>query len=109
MVAPAIAREDAIDVTVRVACGGAHTLILTEAGKLLACGLNACGQLGDGTHTDVPQATPMAVKLPPSTRVAQIGCGEEFSCALTSEGKLFVWGHGGCGQLGHGATSSLSA
>jgi alpha-tubulin suppressor-like RCC1 family protein len=35
-----------------VAAGFFHSLILTRAGHILACGANLDGQLGDGTNTD---------------------------------------------------------
>lgn len=34
--------------------------------------------------------------------VVQISCGYEHSAARTSENKLFTWGHGSGGLLGHG-------
>jgi alpha-tubulin suppressor-like RCC1 family protein len=39
--------------------------------------------------------------------ITQLACGEEFSCALTSDGKLLTWGFGGSGQLAHGSAMSL--
>lgn len=38
-----------------IACGGAHTLFLTESGRVFATGLNDFGQLG--TSGDLPYAT----------------------------------------------------
>ena len=34
--------------------------------------------------------------------VVEIGCGLDFSCALSSSGSLFTWGCGKKGSLGHG-------
>lgn len=38
-----------------IACGGAHTLFLTDSGRVFATGLNDFGQLG--TSSDLPYAT----------------------------------------------------
>ena len=38
--------------------------------------------------------------------VITIGAGRYSSCAVTASGKLFTWGYGGYGQLGHGDTSN---
>ena len=91
----------------QVSCGAAHTLALTGKGKVLAFGLNATGQLGNGGASNGATPTPAAVRLPAGVAATAIAAGEEFSCALTAEGRLFTWGYGGCGQLGHGSTASL--
>ncbi|KAL6978068.1 RCC1 domain-containing protein rug3, mitochondrial [Sarracenia purpurea var. burkii] len=41
-----------------------------------------------------------------SVRVIQIASGGYHSLALTDEGKVLSWGHGGCGQLGHSSTQN---
>eukprot|EP00897_Mesotaenium_endlicherianum_P005438 jgi/Mesen1/4922/ME000246S04145 len=45
----------------QVACGGAHTLVLTDEGRVFAMGLNDCGQLASSPSTPYLQAG-----LPPS-------------------------------------------
>ena len=81
-----------------VACGGAHSIALSRRGAVYAFGLNATGQLGDGSHHERPNPTPSPVRLPAALVVASIACGEEFSCCLGSNGELFSWGFGGCGE-----------
>ena len=39
--------------------------------------------------------------------ISWIACGEEFSSAITRDGKLFMWGLGAYGQLGLGNTGSM--
>ena len=92
---------------VAVACGGAHTLALTDQGRLYGFGLNATGQLGNGTHNTDANPQPALVRLSAGIVVSAIACGEEFSAAVTHDGRLLTWGFGGCGQLGHGSTISL--
>jgi alpha-tubulin suppressor-like RCC1 family protein len=45
-----------------VACGGAHTLVVSDMGKAFSWGQNACGQLGLG-HKSALVATPTQVPL----------------------------------------------
>eukprot|EP00965_Chrysotila_dentata_P211098 6186282-Pleurochrysis_carterae.AAC.2 len=105
---PNIVRFLAAESLVAVACGGAHTMMLCEDGRVFACGLNATGQLGDGLCVESGcHSLPQPVRLPATTTAVQIACGEEFSAALTAEGRLYTWGFGGCGQLGHGSCRSI--
>ena len=90
-----------------VACGGAHTLALTRAGKVYAFGLNSTGQLGDGTYHDRPCTIPQPIKLSSRVVVTSVACGEEYSACITRDGNLFTWGYGGSGQLGHGNGGSM--
>jgi hypothetical protein len=106
-VEPARPRFFADERVASVACGGVHTLVLTAAGRVLSFGCNAAGQLGAGSITSSVQPVPQHVAMPLGATVAQIACGEEFSCALLTDGTLLTWGFGGCGQLGHGARRSL--
>lgn len=43
------------------------------------------------------------------SKVTKISCGENFSAALTSDGKLYTWGYGDEGQLGHGMRKDVRA
>jgi len=92
---------------VGVACGGGHTLALTDTGRLYGFGLNATGQLGNGNHNTHSNPTPQLVRLSGGIVISDMACGEEFSAAITHDGRLLTWGFGGCGQLGHGSTVSL--
>ncbi|KQJ88287.1 ultraviolet-B receptor UVR8 [Brachypodium distachyon] len=83
-----------------LACGGAHTLFLTQSGRVFATGLNDFGQLGIGSSTthivDPIEVTGFGEK------VVQISAGNHHSCAVTADGELFVWGKNSSGQLGLG-------
>lgn len=39
----------------------------------------------------------------------EVGAGERHSCVLMSSGRIFCWGEGGSGQLGHGASASSTS
>ncbi len=90
-----------------VAAGNRHSLGLTSAGAVLAWGLNALGQLGDGTTTN--SSTPVAVDLPAGTTITAVAAGAAHSLALTSAGTVLAWGANGSGQLGDGTTVNSSS
>ncbi|KAG0431279.1 hypothetical protein HPB47_021932 [Ixodes persulcatus] len=77
-------------------CG--HTVALTA--EVFACGSSRYGQLGLGPlqRTWVPH---LLEPLAPH-RVSRVACGTYHSLAVTEEGRLFTWGWGAHGQLGHG-------
>eukprot|EP00298_Acanthocystis_sp_HF-20_P012413 c19874_g1_i1.p1 GENE.c19874_g1_i1~~c19874_g1_i1.p1 ORF type:complete len:923 (+),score=410.30 c19874_g1_i1:48-2816(+) len=65
------------------------------------------GKLGHGSED--PQRTPKMIPGLHDQDIIQIECGHRHTVALSSEGSVFTWGHGGSGQLGHGDTSFQSA
>nr|CAD1837538.1 unnamed protein product [Ananas comosus var. bracteatus] len=72
----------------------------SESGRVFATGLNNFGQLGitsSKSHTLVPVEI---FGLP--EKVVEISAGYHHSCAITDNGKLFVWGDNSSGQLGLG-------
>jgi hypothetical protein len=77
-----------------VACGHYHTLVVTWAGALYACGAGGHGQLGlnDTFCRDVFER----VRLPELTdaRIVTVSAGFCHSAAVTEDGALFTWGRG---------------
>ena len=89
---------------VAIAAGGGHSLALKADGTVLAWGLNANGQLGDGTLTR--RLTPVPVSgLGPGSGVEAIAAGITHSLALKSDGTVLAWGFNTTGQLGDGTTA----
>jgi alpha-tubulin suppressor-like RCC1 family protein len=88
-----------------VACGSAHTLVVTVEGRLLSFGWGHFGQLGIGSS--VNSSTPVPVTTLEGHRVVKIACGSAHSVACTDNGRIFTWGWGVNGQLGHGDDASL--
>jgi alpha-tubulin suppressor-like RCC1 family protein len=84
-----------------------HGLAIATDGKVYAWGLNADGQLGDGTTTSRSSAVAvdMTGALLGKTPVA-VGAGWNSSYVLTSDGLLFSWGLNDKGQLGDGTTTN---
>ena len=77
-----------------VACGDAHTLAVTRAGALYACGYGAHGQLG--LMVKVSRNVFERVRLPvlSDARIVTASAGSYHSAAVTEDGALFTWGAG---------------
>lgn len=82
--------------TKQVACGGGHTLLLDVEGKLFACGWNIKKQSG---LEDDAQCFERVWGLS-GINFINIACGWDFSCGVTDDKYLFVWGSNSHGQLG---------
>jgi alpha-tubulin suppressor-like RCC1 family protein len=85
----------------KLAAGYDHSLAVTSTGSVLAWGLNASGELGDGNHTN--SHVPVKVKLPKGTTVTKVAAGGFYSLAVTSTGSMLAWGYNSKGQLGDGS------
>ena len=85
--------------TKQVVCGDSHTLIITEVGKVFACGNNSNGQLGLGDinnrniFTEVPP-------LPDGKTPKQVVAGLGHTIILTEDNIVFACGLNEHGQLG---------
>lgn len=110
---------------VEIACGGHHSLALTDEGevrfyhlftnlttcqqdlmnllqiKVFAWGQNSSGQVGSGINTN--QNAPRRVNSNlAGKRVTGIACGQSSSIAVTNYGEVYGWGNDSVGQLGTG-------
>jgi alpha-tubulin suppressor-like RCC1 family protein len=88
-----------MSVTIRkVSCGASHTLALSTAGKLYAWGANTYGQLGDNSTED--RLEPVLIKIP-GTIIKDLAAGGAHSLILDTLGRVWSWGQGEGGRLGH--------
>ncbi|XP_047515346.1 secretion-regulating guanine nucleotide exchange factor-like isoform X1 [Pieris napi] len=94
--APTKITRDFWSKTKQVACGGGHTLLLDDEGKLFACGWNVKKQLGLVDEAIYFER----VWCLSGINFTNISCGWDFSCGVTDEKYLFVWGSNSHGQLG---------
>lgn len=87
-----------------VSCGGFFTMALTEDGQLWNWGANSNYELGRGDK--VGGWKPRPVPSIENVKIIQVASGGYHSLALTDDGKVLSWGHGGQGQLGHGSVQN---
>ena len=90
----------------QIACGGFHTAVITDDGKIYTFGGGEHGQLGHGDK--VNKLKPTLVQSLENTFISQITCGWSHSVALTKNGKVYTWGNGDHGKLGHGSGRKVS-
>ena len=102
---------------VQIACGDAHTVALTNEGRLYSWGGGGCGQLGHPDTSSMPkdedgcpyQPKPKLIVALRQMEVKEVSCGKAHPVAVLAQGHLYSWGAGACGQLGHPDTSSFPA
>eukprot|EP00743_Colponemidia_sp_Colp-15_P004531 GILK01004885.1.p1 GENE.GILK01004885.1~~GILK01004885.1.p1 ORF type:complete len:1295 (-),score=295.34 GILK01004885.1:364-3981(-) len=95
----------------QIACGGFHTAALTDTGSVWTWGDGRLGQLGHGSVNGFQsQFTPSCIEsLEGSVSIKEIACGLHHTVALAVDGKLFSWGWGKHGQLGHGGRTNSNS
>ncbi|CAH9100080.1 unnamed protein product [Cuscuta epithymum] len=99
-----------------IACGPWHTGVVTSAGQLFTFGDGTFGVLGHGDRKNVFK--PREVDSLKGLRTVRVSCGVWHTAAVVevmvgnssssncSLGKLFTWGDGDKGRLGHGDRES---
>ncbi|KAK6925547.1 Brevis radix (BRX) domain [Dillenia turbinata] len=95
-----------------ISCGPWHTAVVTSAGQLFTFGDGTFGVLGHGDRQSVSK--PREVESLKGLRTVRAACGVWHTAAVVevmvgnssssncSSGKLFTWGDGDKGRLGHG-------
>uniref|UniRef100_A0A2N9F4D2 FYVE-type domain-containing protein n=1 Tax=Fagus sylvatica TaxID=28930 RepID=A0A2N9F4D2_FAGSY len=98
-----------------ISCGPWHTAVVTSAGQLFTFGDGSFGALGHGDNSST--SIPREVENLKGQRTTRVACGvwhtaavvevtNEFSdsgpSGYSCSGKLFTWGDGDKGRLGHG-------
>ncbi|KAK6936948.1 Brevis radix (BRX) domain [Dillenia turbinata] len=95
-----------------ISCGPWHTAVVMSAGQLFTFGDGTFGVLGHGDRLSVSK--PREVESLRGLRTVRAACGVWHTAAIVevivgnssssncSSGKLFTWGDGDKGRLGHG-------
>jgi alpha-tubulin suppressor-like RCC1 family protein len=89
--------------SVPISAGATHTCAVKNA-KAYCWGQNNYGQLGNGTTID----SNIPVEVKNLSGVAAVMGGENFSCAVTSEGKAYCWGNNADAALGNDQRGGIS-
>jgi len=93
---------------IAIAASSSHTCALLSSGSVKCWGWNSAGGLGLGdaqNRGDGPGemgSNLPAIDLGVSADARAISAGQEYTCALLSEGALKCWGYNGYGNLGLG-------
>jgi len=87
---------------IAVAAGGQHTCGLVVDSTAYCWGLNAFGQIGDGSNTDRTNPTPVGGGY----TFRSLDAGSQSSCGVTTNGAAYCWGSNGGGQIGNGTTNN---
>ncbi|KAF2302421.1 hypothetical protein GH714_036265 [Hevea brasiliensis] len=89
-----------------LACGGAHVIALSSAGKVLTWGRGTSGQLGHGEM--LSSLHPKPVNFLDGYVITNVSAGWSHSGFVSDTGSLLTCGDGSFGQLGHGDYKSHS-
>ena len=94
--------------TVLSICAGTHHNCARMSGGGVKCwGSNDHGQIGNGTNGTILYAATSVNGLD-ATWPTLLTCGDTFTCALLTSGRVVCWGEGSSGQLGNGATADAA-
>ncbi|XP_036380989.1 RCC1-like G exchanging factor-like protein [Megalops cyprinoides] len=98
-----LARPQETRVT-QVACGRAHSLVLTDSEGVFSIGNNAYGQCGRKiVENEIYSGSHVVHKIEGfDSRVVQVACGQDHSLFLTQTGRVYACGWGADGQTGLG-------
>ena len=94
-----------------VTAGFQHSCAVDPAGHVWCWGRNDVGQMGNGEAGPEEE-----VWSPVKTRLFEVAqqpavdlcAGDDFSCAVLQDGRVFCWGGGAYGRLGGGGTQDQS-
>ncbi|KAJ8962033.1 hypothetical protein NQ314_005815 [Rhamnusium bicolor] len=92
---------------IHIAGGSKSLFIVSQEGKLYACGEGTNGRLGLGHNNNVPSPRPIPFLSQYVVKKVAVHSGGKHAMALTLDGKVFSWGEGEDGKLGHGNRLNL--
>lgn len=92
---------------IAVACGGEHSVAVSNEGEVWAWGRNDRGQLGGGS-LKLYSADPVRVLFDEGVKIRAIASGADHSIALDRDGDVWAWGDHSYGQLGVGNDGNTS-
>ena len=91
-----------------VAAGPYNSAALTADGKVLLWGWHPLATLEEGVIQETFHSTPVRVAVPLHTRIIGAACGCFGVAVWDDRGRVYTWGRGDSGQLGHGTLESVA-
>ncbi len=103
--------EQPLSNIIQISTGKLHTLALDEDGTVWSWGSNAFGQLDESIPPEgleryifpSPEKVLNSEGTDPIENVKSIAAGTNHSALLTTDGKVYVWGSNGLGEIGDGS------
>jgi len=83
-----------------VGCGSDYTVVLSARGDVYAWGCGDSGRTGTGGIENV--LVPVSLPAFNQIEIIEVSAGPDHVAAVSATGKLFTWGYGSNGRLGHG-------
>ncbi|XP_010532771.1 PREDICTED: ultraviolet-B receptor UVR8 isoform X1 [Tarenaya hassleriana] len=84
----------------RIACGGRHSVVVTDSGAMLAFGWGLYGQCGQGSTDD--ELSPTCVSSLLGILIEEVAAGLWHTVCISSDGDVYSYGGNQFGQLGTG-------
>ncbi|KAL8141351.1 hypothetical protein V2J09_007372 [Rumex salicifolius] len=86
----------------QIAAGPGYALAVTHDGTLFSFGSGSNFCLGHGEQRDELQPRVVQSFKRKGVHIVRVSAGDEHVVALDSSGRVYTWGKGYCGALGHG-------
>jgi uncharacterized repeat protein (TIGR02543 family) len=102
------------DKIVSTSLGGSHSSAVSSTGRVFTWGDNEHGKLGlykdtfDGYSNSPSAVSLLWFNLAAGDKIVSLSLGGTHSSAISSTGRVFIWGANSSGQLGDGTTTSKS-
>jgi alpha-tubulin suppressor-like RCC1 family protein len=91
----------------KIVAGETHTCALMETGFMRCWGDDSNHQIGNAAHQSISDPSALG-DIVTGDEVADIGLGDQHTCALLVDGQLKCWGRGVEGQLGNGGSNFVT-
>jgi len=85
----------------QVSSGGEHACAVSQKGKVYCWGQGTEGQLGTGSFTNRTVPTLIDTTSLGDIIFDEVKAGSRHTCARSIQGRIYCWGEGANGKLGH--------